>query len=46
MSSEKQESKMLELTNTQRENAELRKIVENIKSENLELKMRLREQTT
>ena len=41
VSSEKQETKMSELTNIQRENTELKKIVEDIKSENLELKTRL-----
>ena len=41
VSSEKQETKMSKLTNIQRENTELKKIVEDIKSENLELKTRL-----
>ena len=41
LSSEIQETKMIEITNIQKENTELKRIVEDIKLENLELKTRL-----
>ena len=41
LSHDKQETKMTEITNIQKENTELKRIVEDIKSENLELKTRL-----